>query len=1069
MTYTIKSVEDLISLWPDDARVEYSSSEIHTACPFCPPDTGDVYERDGRTFVGDNRFVIFSNHAWCRDSQYHDKTVPKWISFEYLAKFLGSDISPDFSTSSENFKPIVRQLETYTDTTIADAHANVFRKFWKKYGWTDATINRFKLGMYDMFMNTSFHIVPYKATDTETDEVTGWVMEGRAPDEEGKSQTRRSVGLTQNYVFFIHENKDDRSIIITEGVKDGITAYQLGFRNILSISGATIWQKEKSAFLARHGFELALIVGDNDEAGKAFNQDVIDRNAASGIKTSQLVWDDEMRLKYDITNLLEDLGEIDALEYIAAHTQSGRPQKPVWSSLEPRKVDGQLDQDYIEVEEIRGTGERSIQYNLSTFIGEYKKKSTRGFGALLLLNASPGTGKTHTLVRTIEPIAQKRREQVELHKDNLLSEIARLQQEISEVPENEDTEANKSTLNSLLRSVNDLSYSSVLWFAKFRKSTQDLMELAQDSSLWFDYEGRHPDNCGNFGITQELGQKNHDIRSYCETACPLRDACRENGYLSQDEKMKKKSITIVRHQNLVNEGLIKQHKDLVVVDESPLDVIESPMEIERRTLHPVTPTWYMQLANDPEFPAVKSATLFVDGIRHMMDNCGDKEEISGSALFKKLDEFIVSHSDGAYDLVKVMENLDQRVFDDYYQPTYLVSGVTEIYYRTVPFIYKALSREYLWYKSNPDADTDVSQVTISRTRFTQTPILSLLRMQTPKIRASTPVVVADATTREPELYQIGFDRRVEVYAPESRNPNLVEHVFYGRDFTATYRIKKFGALIRDKKSRVERQAKNIHGEILNLDDIEMTDNVYDDNYVANDYFDMITYVAARNESCLVVTHKDMQDLLEEPFRTKYPTLQERIKWGHFGALRGDNHYKDLKSAVIFGVPRIPYDVIARRARAWSAVGGRMEKIGKEMIYKTAPYGNHELGNEHITFLNPFAEKLVDIQEKGEIQQATERIRPHVTKEVKHVYYCMTRPMDAKNVSDVRPFYQVMREWRTEQKTEDAANYILDTILKTGKRPTINEVRRVSHLQYDDAKQAFLIVADRNREIFSGAK
>lgn len=811
-----------------------------------------------------------------------------------------------------------------------------------------------------------------------------------------------------------------------------------------------------------------LIVGDNDEAGKAFNQDVVDRNSMVGLTTSKLIWDDTFRLKYDITNLLEEFGIDGAVKYISEHNEVGTNQTIRPTSLEPRKVDNQLAQDYIEVEEIRGTGERSIQYNLSSFITKYKRMQTRGYGALLLLNASPGTGKTHTLVRTIEPIAAQRRELVQTHKDNLLSELASVQQRLSESNGAEDEATLQELHKSLLRSVNDVSFSSVLWFAKFRKSTQDLMELAQNPELWFDYEGRHPDNCGNFGITMELGQKNHDIRSYCETACPLRDACRQTGYLSQDEKMRQKSITIVRHQNLVNEGLIKQHKDLVVVDESPLDIIEAPMEIERRTLHPVSSTWYMQLANDSEFPTVKSATLFVDGIRHIMDNVGDTEEISGSLLFNKLDKYI-QLTDSTYTLAKVMENLDQKVFDDYYQPTYLVSGVTEIYYRTVPFVYRALAKEYLWFKSNPTADTDISQVTISRTRHSQTPILSLLRMQTPKIRSTTPVVVADATTREPELYQIGFDRRVEVYAPESRNPNLVEHVFFGRDFTATYRSKKFGAMIRDKKNLRQRTAENLQGEKINLDDIEMTPETYDDSPVANDYFDMITYVAARNQSCLVVTHKDMQELLEPVFRSKYPTMQENIKWGHFGALRGDNHYKDLKSAVIFGVPRIPYDVIAKRARAWSAMGGNMEKMGKEMTYKTAPYGNHELGNEHITFVNPFADRLVDIQEKGEIQQATERIRPHVTKDVKHVYYCMTRPMDAKNVSDVRPFFEVMKEWRTEQKIGDAVGFITSQKMLTGKRPSINEVRRVSHLQYDDAKKAILVAIDLNRELFTGAR
>lgn len=1068
MPYIIDNVADLLLLWAENPFMEQTSTEVHTSCPFCDPtSSGEIVVHNGITFVGKNRFIITKTGAFCRTCQ-RNGTSPRHISFQLLAEKLRGSLSPEFAVETTMTTPRYEHPETFTDTTVAEAHSAVFRRFWHRFNWTDETINKFKLGLYELYRGEAAHVVPYKAISTVTDQVTGWVMEGRTPNDDGGTDTRRSRGLTQDYVFFVKEG-DDTTVVITEGLKDGISAYQLGFRNILSISGSTIWAKEKSEFLSRQGFTNAIVFGDNDEAGKAFNQDVVDRDARVRIPTSVLVWPDDVRLKYDVTNILQDHGIEGGMTFISTNLEIASPLRPMPISLEPREVINNEIQDYIEIEEIRGDGERSISYNLSSFVGDYGTKTKRGYGSLLLLNASPGTGKTHTLVRTVEPIARKRRDEVVVHKDNLLLEIASIQQEIAEEANPDNINVLSDMLNSLQNKVRDVSHSSVLWFSKFKKSTADLMELAQDPELWFDYEGRSPDNCQNFGITQELGQKNHDIRGFCETACPFRDACRIHGYLSQDERMKEKSITIVRHQNLINEALIKKHRDLVVVDESPLDVIEAPMEIERRTLAPVTPTWYMQLNADPDFPPVKSATLFIDAIKNVMDTVGDQEEVSGTELFRRMERFIESVS--SYTLKMVMENIDQSVFEDYYQPTYLVSGVSDIYYRTVPFLYRAVAKEYLWYAKQVERNiqTDVSQITISRTRFGQIPILTLFRMQTPKISSSTPVVVADATTREPELYQIGFDRRVDVYAPESRNENLQEHVFWGKDFTTAFRKKKFGAVIRDKKNLKATQAESIFGEKFDLDEIKMTGDVYDDNQAVLDYFDMITYVATKNESCLVVTHKDVQDLLEAPFRAKFPVLQERIKWGHFGALRGDNQYKDLKSAVIFGVPRIPYDVIAKRARAWSAVSGNMEKMGSEMIYKLSQYGNSNMANEHLTYKHTFAQRLVDIQEKGEIQQATERIRPHVTKEAKQIYYCMTRPMDAKNVVDVRPFEEVMKEWRDERKIEDGADYILSAILTTGKCPTVNEVRRACHLQYDMAKGARDLVRERNPEVFSGAK
>lgn len=1066
MTFTIKTIEDLIALWPIESQVKYLGSEIQTSCPFCTPNDLSIW-KNGVSFTGEDRFVITKTGAFCRHC-HRNGTAPRHITFTLLAQKFNGELANEFKTEVLESAPVYNRPENFTETTISEAHSSVFKPFWQKFGWSNETINIFKLGLYEMYGNVS-HIIPYKAIDTENDEVSGWVMEGRVPDDEGKTNTVRSRGLYQRYVFFLNEDPSNKQVVITEGVKDGITAYQLGYRNILAISGSTIWTKEKSLFLSRHGFTSALVVGDNDQAGKAFNQEVVSRNTAVGISTSILNWTEEKPLKYDLTNLLQDLGIKDGQDYIQNNQAVSRPDRPLFTSLIPRPVEGNGTDDYIDIEEIRGDGGRSIKYNLECFISDYAKRSTRGHGALLLLNASPGTGKTHTLVRAIEPLAAKRRQSVDEDKDSLLSEIARLQQEISEKNNPEDSQEETKVVQALTRHLDDISYASVLWFSKFRKSTKDLMELSQNPNLWFDYEGRNLDNCENFAITQELGQKNHDIRSFCETACPFRDACKRNGYLSQEEKMKDKSITIVRHQNLINKGLIDKHKDLIVVDESPLDVIESPMEIERRTLSPVTPTWYMQLNADPEFPAIKSAVLFVQSIKHCMDTVGEKEELSGTELFVRMDRDIQSSSDGTYTLESVMSNLDQAIFEDYYQPTYLVSGVSEIYYRTVPFVYRALSKEYIWYKNNPNHETtDVSQVTISRVRSSEIPILTLFQMKTPQIKPSVPVVVADATTREPELYQIGFDRRVEVYAPESRNENLKEYVLYGRDFTTGFRQRRFGALLRDKKHMKQRVAENLSGDKFDLNSVQMTGDVYEDNKAAMDYFDMITYVASRNDSCLVVTHKDVQELLEEPFRVKYPLLQERIKWGHFGALRGDNQYRDIMSAVIFGVPRIPYDVITKRSRAWSAIKGDMTKIGSEMIYKAEPYGNHELGNEHITFVNPLAARLVDIQEKGEIQQATERIRPHVTKEPKQIYYCMTRPMDAKNIIEVRHFDEVMNEWRSERKVEDGADYIVQSIKRTGKKPPINEVRRVCHIQYEDAKKAFTLVMERNLELFTGA-
>lgn len=1047
MGFQAKNINDILSLWPDSVTIHYESNEIKTACPFCPDDGASESVIDnGHSFVGVDRFIISHTGAFCRRC-FAERQV-RHYTFSQIADRLSIELSEDFSYGRPEKKQT--ELSVLTDTQVFISHMSVDRNFWKKFGWTDSTIDKFNLGLHEILWGYgAAHIIPMEVLNTQDDTTRKWFAEGRYPD----GEKRRMRGTSSHYVWLIHEDKTNPSVYIAEGVKDAISLYQMGVRNIVGVLGSTIWNSDKTNALRRKGFTNFIACGDNDDAGISFNKTIGECARMSGATSQKIVWEGKPK-KYDITNLLQDEKDnaFSVLSsYLKDNTIYSVQIRVSADDLEPKPYSGdRKTYEYVPLDEIRGTGVRSLVRNIHEFVYNYRQTTTRGRGKLLLLNASPGTGKTHTLVKTVEPIAKDRRKKVDDAHDQFLTAIAEMRQQYDESTSIEERESLKDMIENYTKRMNDLSRTSVLWVAKFKNSSQDLMDMANEPDIWFDFDRRNPENCDNYYLTLELGSKNHDIRSYCESVCPFADKCKKSGYLSQETKMKEKSITIVRHQHLVNQSMIDLHRDLVVVDESPLETIESPLVVRSETLDPFTDLWYLEIDNDPESPIVKSATLLVKAIKDTIRSTDTEIGYYGASFFGKLDSIIRFESNDQFDLSSVMKNIDDDLFPKYYQPTFIASGASEIFIRTMPFVFPVLVEEYVWYEADKNHKRP-SRIHTYFNKKTGYSVLEIRQMKTPKIRSTTPIIVADATTDSAELYNIAFNRPVEVYAPETQNPNLVEHVLYGKDFTTTYRNKAFGKLIKDKISLVDRSVKNVLGEEVSLDSIEMTDSTYEDIPKIDEYFDIILYVAARHAPCLIISHMDVQNLLEPVFRKRYPTLQESVSWGHYWSLRGKNTYKDHNSAVLFGVPREPYNNLWRRVQAWAAMAGREEEIPYDFMLKEAPYGNHEKGNKHRTFTNQFAQWFVDMSEKGEIQQCAERIRPHVSDLPKHIYYVMNRPMDAKNIQDVQHIRSFLSSVRQEQQSEEVINFMCNQFYITGKLPAVNETRRIFGLQYSVVK------------------
>src|SRR5690242_9945405 len=94
MGFEITNIEDLLSLWPDNPKMTQTATEIHTYCPFCPPNDESIIW-NGIAFTGEDRFVINNGGAFCRTCMNNGRK--RHYSFDdIVARFSDVTLSPDF-------------------------------------------------------------------------------------------------------------------------------------------------------------------------------------------------------------------------------------------------------------------------------------------------------------------------------------------------------------------------------------------------------------------------------------------------------------------------------------------------------------------------------------------------------------------------------------------------------------------------------------------------------------------------------------------------------------------------------------------------------------------------------------------------------------------------------------------------------------------------------------------------------------------------------------------------------------------------------------------------------------
>lgn len=999
----ITSVNDLTDFFPSGSLRYSTRRELHGPCPYCPEDISSTYSqiKDRRiAFTGEDRLVIFieTGGQYCRQcaSRGDGRHGRGYYSLKDLMIRLGLTAAEHLEHEASTIEDTPLHM-LWLDSQVEAAHAAVDRAYWKeKCGWNDAIINHFKLGFGILYQRMGAgHIIPMKVRKAGEEPLEAWYIACR---KDGRKE--RSPGSSKPYFWLNNEDPQSDLIGVTEGEKDLPTAWAIGYKNATAAFGVNHWTLARVEELWKLGYRRMDVFGDNDEEGEAFARRVASWGVRSKMQVRIMTWHGEFKHKGDLTDRLAELtGDIPAMTaYVTEHlipftddVGGGVTRSTPTDGL----IDPADESRLVTREEIRGDGPNSIYGTVSEFLRTYAENRQYGRGATLLVGAGAGAGKTKALVMVVEQLARQYLEKRDREKKALQAELSSMQQELDspDLQEGEEKELLRKKIQRAEIRLEEWSVAGIAWFGQYIGQWEDLQKVKIDPDLWFNFVARNQDNCGNINVVQELGAKFHDVGAFCRTACPLRDHCKQHGYLAQEQHRLSHPITFFRHEHMRSD-LRLDYRQLVVIDENPSSIWEAnPVRFRAEDVYPFQEGWETDFEDSPAYTALMSLT---EAVRAAMSfNIGQYPKlpdgqrnpdyrISGSRLFRLIDDRLIGQG---MSLATVLDEIHEDMVKAY-QPTYqhAMSGTPAgIKPRPVPYLLKALIRELEMYRMQPHHEAVGTVHLISGE-------MHVYPAEAVKFSSATPLVVADGTAL-PVLYEAMFDRPLQIYAPEFRNDNCVTTTVTGSDWTKGQFNNQLGRYITHRERQINKLKLTLApGEELNIDDIPYEEDIYDSTMAAN-AMAMIKGLAERHPGgLLVVTHKPFRSILETTLMKTYPALKDRVFWGHYGALRGTNQFENLQAVLLIGAFRIPYDLAYLYISMWAWMLKIQDPISDELVIKSQPYhGQGGLGHGYRTFEHPFANAYINALEMAEMEQCANRIRPHSSDLPKFIYYAASRP------------------------------------------------------------------------------
>lgn len=1073
---TVSSLYQFLAIFPPDL-IRENSQQFDTPCPFCGE--GSYVEYLGHRFYGDNRmFWIKSNEtprAICRQCMAAERGPHHGVYFlaDFVDKF-GAELDIDASSPALRFDAEdphtsgEMQLPDLIPTIKRIAYYNaVDRSFWARLGFEDRTIDHFYLGFGRLYTSWDRgHLIPMDVRTATRPVIGGHYYEARIPNAEGKFDKKNSAGAKKHIFWHTAEGAPEDGVLITESPKNQLAHWQMSFTNSVTTFGSGVWKglPDNFKYLWDYGYRKIYVVGDHDVAGTKFNGMIIEQALKLGFECYFLEWQPDMGEGYDTADLMRDYGTLRARQYMLDHFVQYTVEAPEADATKaefipdytvvdphytPRKVTP------ISIEEVRGTGPRSISYAIQDYLKHYLARRKYGRGDFLLIKARPGVGKTHTLIQTAEEVARAALERKFEELKQLETEILRVQGELDETTDFEEQDVLRNLLGNLVARQSEFSFQSVFWAAQYKDSLDNLLATGANPQYYFDFQARGQNNCDNFELATKLAVKGHNIMKFCEDSCPFAERCRKMGYLAQYDQRRQSAIGVHRHQHLVVESALEGYRDLVIIDESALGIVESPVLIAPEECEPTNTVWENLMEDGVQADAMR---YFASGLQHAIRfNSGEPSRktegghnpnsiVSGTAFLRLLDSTIAQLSEDAWTLERVMSEISDKTVR-YYQTNYVGDDHDDIQPIRLPHAYKVIERELAEYLEDPHHKRPSCLHLVSG-------VLEVYPMNRIHISSNVPVIVADATALKADLYCIAFGRDLaSIYDPPVYNENTEVIAVHGSDWTISNIEREIGNYMRRRQLAV----KAANGQEVSLEHIWEDSNLTN-NALVRRYLDVITTYALlhKTDGLLVVTHKRIRPVVEPIIRKNLP--QHKIAFAHYGGVRGSNKWKDYKAALLMGTPRVPYDVLWRRIQAWANMARIEDPIPFELAYVPTPYDGTNTGHTHINFTHPFAAEYVDWVEVGEAVQAQERVRPHSSHEHKKLYLFSSRPM-GREISRVESKTRLLRTVDPSSKVVAISEFVMSELERTQEMPTKKIVMTQFECSHKTACQGFKLAEE----------
>lgn len=1017
----------LLQMEWNDSRYQWES-----ACPFCNPQSVD----GAPVLEGDDRFFASEDipGGTCRVCQANGRGTRGngWYSDGQIAARMGKPLGADYVAPT--IQPRIEKPLDYRDDIFVDAaHQNVDYQFWReRYNWTPDVVDKYKLGkglLYPKHHNgRPQHIIPMRVERYGQPQFPAWYCASRGDAKE------RLAGSSKPFMAIREDDPTTKTFVHTEGDTDFVTAGYLGFENVGSIFGSHAWTDDKAQLVVERGYTKILVLTDPDEAGQTLAQHIVKSYHKRNINDVWILdWGDE---REDLTGLLKTKNRDEARSWLLGRlilTQQGSQQNN-YNTKE------RIKQPLISLEELRGNGEKSLRSVVNNWVNAYDLL-TMGKGEVLDLQTPPGSGKTHVLIETAEKLARDALVSHQNQRKYLEEKIETLKQTAA------TSEDDMEELEKTKRQLANFSETAVAWYGQYKHGWEDVMAITKSPELWYNFEARNTDNCQNYTKVMELGEKHHDIGYFCRTSCPFFAQCKESGYLKQDEERKGKPITFFRHQHLMA-SMAQDYKQLVVIDEYAGSILENqPVRFKPEQIYAHRKGWQLETIS---FEMVEAITQFADATRAAMSyNAGAAQSfpdgstnpayiISGAQFLSLLD--MQCRTLAGCSLDELVGRIDGAVLHQQYQPNFNGGKDDLIHLRCLPQFFDVVNRELLDYLDNPN----------NRYPSCIHCVAGVLEVYAPEnihTRHRTPLIVADATGM-PILYEAMFKRKVTTYAPTIHNPNAVIEQVIGNDWTKGQLNTQMGAALKDRRKLQQRDQDRIislEGEEFDPANVPVSAELYQSSMVQN-ALAIIKKLASKHESLLVVTHKDLREVLESHTQALFPQNSataefiDKIAWAHYGSVRGTNRYQDYEAVVLLGCFRIPYNIVWRRVQMWAWMLGIKEYIPPDTvrIMSTYDWPQAYQETEHRSFNHEFAQAYVDMIEQGELQQSAARIRPHSTFKEKFVYCFANRPA-MQFINHITPMVDWMKTTELDAH-HDLYLYMKKQYQKEGKFPSYRAVR-----------------------------